>query len=62
MRSWFFELTAALLLAGSLYFFYRCMVSLSDRDYVGSILLMFVGLAVLRVGADLARLSLVARR
>ena len=61
MRRWFFEILAALLLCGSLVFFYDCIRSLAERDYVGAILLMFIGFAVIRVGADLARLALVDR-
>jgi hypothetical protein len=61
VRRWFFELVSALLLAGSLVFFYRCVVSLSEHDYVAAILLMFIGFAVIRVGCDLARLSLLDR-
>jgi len=61
VKRWFFELLAALLLLGSLFFFYRCVTSLEQRDYVAAILLMFIGFAVIRVGADLARLALVDR-
>ena len=61
MRRWFFEVLSVLLLGGSLVFFYRSLTSLEQHDYVAAILLMFIGFAVIRVGADLARLSLVDR-
>jgi hypothetical protein len=61
VRRWFFEVLSALLLFGSLLFFYRCISSLEQRDYVAAILLMFIGFAVIRVGADLARLAMVDR-
>jgi hypothetical protein len=60
-RRWFFQSLSAVLLGGSLFFFYRCMMALEHRDYVAAILLMFVGFAVIRVGSDLARLALVER-
>jgi hypothetical protein len=34
---------------------------LARRDYVSAILLMFIGFAVIRVGAELARLALIDR-
>ncbi len=58
---WFFEILSALLLLGSLLFFYECVSFLAKRDYVASVILMFVGFAVIRVGAELARLALVER-
>jgi hypothetical protein len=61
MRRWFFEVLSVALLGGSLVFFYRCITSLEQHDYVAAILLMFIGFAVIRVGADLARLALVDR-
>jgi hypothetical protein len=42
-------------------FFAECVAFLSRRDYVASILLFFVGVSVLHVGAELARLALVER-
>lgn len=61
MRKYFFEVLALLLLAGSLVFFYECLRFLARRDYVAGILLMFIGFAVIRVGAELARLALIDR-
>jgi hypothetical protein len=58
MRARLLEILAvALLLAGG-YFFYVCLRHLTDRDYVGSILIMFIGISLLRVGSDMAKLSL----
>jgi hypothetical protein len=57
----FFEGLAAVLMLGSLLFFYECVGFLAKRDYVASVILMFVGFAVIRVGAELARLALVER-
>jgi hypothetical protein len=57
----FFEILSALLMLGSLLFFYECVTFLAKRDYVASVILMFVGFAVIRVGAEMARLALVDR-
>jgi hypothetical protein len=62
VKRYFFEALAVVLFAGSLVFFYECIRFLTHRDYVSAILLMFIGFAVIRVGAELARLALVDRR
>ena len=61
MRRYFFEILALLLLGGSLVFFYECVGYLARRDYVGSLILLGVGLSVITVGKELARLALVQR-
>lgn len=62
VRKYFFEVLAFILFTGSLIFFYECVRFLTRRDYVSAILLMFIGFAVIRVGAELARLALIDRR
>ena len=54
----FFQAVSLLLFGGSLLFFYECLTYLSRRDYVAALILMFIGFAVIRVGAELARLAL----
>jgi hypothetical protein len=61
MRRHFFEVLALLLLGGSLVFFVQVIDHLARRDYVASIVLMVIGLAVLAVGRDMARLALVQK-
>jgi len=61
VRRYFFEGLAFILVTGSLVFFYQCVRFLARRDYVAAILLMFIGFAVIRVGAELARLALIDR-
>jgi hypothetical protein len=61
MRKYFFEGLSFILLSGSLVFFYECIRFLTRRDYVAATLLMFIGFAVIRVGAELARLALIER-
>jgi hypothetical protein len=61
MGRYFFEVLAVLLLGGSLVFFVECIGYLSRRDYVAAIILMFIGLAVISVGKEMARLALVKK-
>lgn len=62
MRRYFFELLSTLLFGGSILFFYECIRFLGRRDYVAALMLLFIGVAVLRVGAEIARLALLGRR
>jgi len=61
MRKYFFESLALLLVLGSLGFFIECVHFLGRRDYFAAILLLLVGVSVIHVGAELARLALVER-
>jgi hypothetical protein len=61
MRKHFFEALALLLLVGSLGFFAECVVYLSRHDYLAAVFLLFIGVSVINVGAELARLALVER-
>ena len=61
MRKHFFELLALLLVVGGLVFFGECIYCIGQRDYLGALLLTIIGIAVLNVGAELARLALIER-
>lgn len=61
MRRHFFEILAVLLMGGSLYFFVECINYLDQRDYISAIILLFIGLAVISVGREMARLALVQK-
>ena len=61
MRTHFFEVLAVLLLVSGLVFFGECVHHLGLRDYVGSLLLAVIGIALLNVGSELARLALIER-
>ncbi len=61
MRKHFFEALALVLILGSLGFFCECVSYLGKHDYVAAILLLAVGVSVIHVGAELARLALVER-
>ena len=61
MRRYFFETLTVLLIGGSLWFFLECIHYLADRHYVASIILMFIGMSVISVGKEMARLALVQK-
>ncbi len=61
MRRYLFEALAILLIGGSLVFFYECVTYLAKRDYVAALILMGIGLSVVTVGKELARLALVQK-
>lgn len=61
MRRYLFEFLALSLIGGSLAFFVECIGYLARRDYISAIILMFIGLAVISVGKEMARLALAQR-
>lgn len=61
MKRYFYEILTIGLMGGSLFFFVECVRSLAQRDYVGAIILMFIGMAIISVGREMARLALVQK-
>lgn len=61
MRRYFFEILAVALMGGSLFFFKESLSYLVQRDYVGALIVMMIGVAVISVGKEMARLALVQR-
>lgn len=61
MRRYFFEALAVALMGGSLFFFRESLSYLARRDYVGAMIVMLIGVAVISVGKEMARLALVQR-
>ena len=61
MRRYFFEILALALIGGSLFFFKETLSYLARRDYVGGVVVMAIGVAVISVGKEMARLALVQR-
>ena len=61
IRRYFFEGLALLLILGSLFFFKETLNYLANRDYVAALLVMVIGVAVISVGKEMARLALVQR-
>jgi hypothetical protein len=61
MRRYFFEVLAVSLIGGSLFFFKETLDYLARRDYVAAVLVMVIGVAVISVGKEMARLALVQR-
>ena len=61
MKNYFFEFLAVVLIGGSLVFFVECLGYLTNRDYVAAIILTLIGLTVITVGKEMARLALVQK-
>ncbi|HTR49207.1 MAG TPA: hypothetical protein VMJ10_00790 [Kofleriaceae bacterium] len=61
VRMFFFEVLAVLLILGSMFFFKETLDYLARRDYVAALLVMVIGVAVIGVGKEMARLALVQR-
>jgi hypothetical protein len=61
LRRYFFEVLAVLLIGGSLLFFHECIGYLARRDYVAAVIVMFIGLSVISVGKEMARLALIQK-
>jgi len=61
LRRHFFEILAVCLIAGSLFFFKETLDYLARRDYIAALLVMVIGVAVISVGKEMARLALVQR-
>ncbi|MBW2731930.1 MAG: hypothetical protein JRH20_06020 [Deltaproteobacteria bacterium] len=62
MKHILLEIISIILFGASLVFFYQCVHFITQRDYVGALLLLLVGFAVIRAGVDLARLGFVRRK
>jgi hypothetical protein len=58
VRRYFFELLALVLLGGSLVFFRESIEFLGQRDYIAAVIVMLIGIAVITVGKEMARLAL----
>ncbi|MCG8416397.1 MAG: hypothetical protein MJE77_00475 [Proteobacteria bacterium] len=61
MRRYLYEILAILLIGGSIVFFRECIGYLARRDYVAAVILMFIGLSVISVGKEMARLALIQK-
>lgn len=61
MRRYFFEILSILLIGGSLVFFQKCLSYLEQRDYVASVIVLFIGLSIIAVGKEMARLALIQK-
>lgn len=62
MRSTAYEIGSLAFLLGSIFFLYRCVEFLAQKDYVAGIATLGIGFLVVRVGVELSRLSFYSRR
>lgn len=61
MRRYFFEILSIALIVGSMLFFWECLEHLTRRDYVSAVIVLFIGLSVIAVGKEMARLALIQK-
>ncbi len=61
MRRYFFEILTVALIGGSVVFFVECIGHLAKRDYVAAVILLLIGVSVISVGKEMARLALAQR-
>jgi hypothetical protein len=61
VRRYFFEILALALIGGSMFFFKESIDYLSRRDYIAALVVMVIGISVITVGKEMARLALVQR-
>jgi len=61
VKLYFFVVLAVLLMLGSMVFFFECIGYLAQRDYAAAIILMLIGIAVISVGKEMARLALIQK-
>ena len=61
MRRYFFEVLALALIAGSMFFFKEAIDDLARRDYVAALVVVVIGMSVITIGKEMARLALVQR-
>lgn len=62
VRSTIYEIGSLAFLLGSIFFLYRCVEFLAQKDYVAGVVTLGIGFLVVRVGVELSRLSFHARR
>ena len=60
-RFFFFEILALALIGGSMFFFKEALDYLGEKDYVAAAVVVGIGVAVISVGKEMARLALVQR-
>jgi hypothetical protein len=61
VRKYHFEALTWVLILGSLGIFVECVSFLAKKDYVAALLMLVIGVSMMHVGAELARLALVER-
>ena len=60
-RFFFFEILAVALIGGSMFFFKEAIEYLGERDYIAALVVVGIGVSVISVGKEMARLALVQR-
>jgi hypothetical protein len=62
MRATVYEVLGLLFLLGSVFFFWRTVEFLAQKDYVAGVIALVVGFLVSRAGVEVSKIALVIRR
>lgn len=62
MRATIYDAVGIGMLLGGVFFFYRSVEFLAQKDYVAAVIALGMGLLILRTGVELGRLSFVIRK
>ena len=62
MRPLAYDIVSLALVLGSVFFLYRAVEFLAQKDYVAGVLTIAAGFLLIRGGAEIGRLAIVARR
>ncbi len=62
MRATVYEALSIAFLLATLFFFYRCVEFLAQKDYVAGIITLAIGFLVTRAGVELGRVSFFIRK
>ncbi len=62
MRATLYDAVGLGMLVGSTFFFYRCVHSLAQKDYVAALIVLVIGFVMIRVGVEVGKLAILIRR
>ena len=61
-KSYLYDIMSLLLMIGSLYFFYQSTQFLVVKDYIAAGMTLVIGVSIIRIGTQLSKFALFARR
>lgn len=62
MRGTVYDGVSLVLLLGSVFFFYRAVEFLAQKDYVAGLVTFAIGFLIIRVGVEIGKLAILAHR
>ena len=62
VRALIYDVLGIGMMLASLFFLYRCVEFLAQKDYVAGVLTLGIGIIVIRAGVEIGRLGVLVRR